>query len=248
MQENVNPYSEGEFKNKFKRSDLFLEIKKDFPYCIFQDLDMKSLNQLRTDIISQKHILTPRQHTSTSIFSLVPFYYLQFILDNNPNVIYDIGCGWNIFKRYIPIIIGLEVPDKSPNYLKYADIHDELLFEFSDYVEKYYGKYENAIAINSLHFCPISKIRQRIIDFSNLIQRGGMGFITFNIKRMLECEDLFTNTEKVNLFNFSELETWIRHELNDLPFEIKVFEFLPLNDRTIDEWLNGNLRIVFKKT
>lgn len=250
MQENIKPYPEDEFKKEFEKSNLFFKIKKDFPFCIFRDLDMNSLLKLQSEMINGNHILTPRQHVSLSIFSLVPFYYLQFIINNNQSSIYDIGCGWNIFKRYVPNIIGLDIPGDIPDQFKYADFYDKNILNFSEYSKKHYEEYENAISINSLHYYPISKIKERIIDFSNLIKPGGMGFATFNLKRMIEYEKGFTtNTPKIkiNKDECDKIEKWIREELDNLPFQIEVFELIQLNPNTIDEWLNGNLRIVFKK-
>ena len=55
--------------------------------------------------ITETHV-TPRP-TWKEEFSAAVFYYLLPLLEKNPQTIYDLGCGANMFKRYLPNVIGI---------------------------------------------------------------------------------------------------------------------------------------------
>jgi hypothetical protein len=251
--ENINCYDKNKFESEFKNHLIYEKLYENYEKLIFVD-SLDFLFGLHNKIKRAYKIpLTPRRTLTFSIFDVVPFYYLQYLMELNPEKIYDIGCGCNIFKKYIPNIIGIDVPESKLKCVKNnVDLYDNL--DDSFYI-KNFEQFESAFAICSLHFYPFSDIRNRVLQFSSLISEGGRGFITLNIARMLEEEN-----EKYSNFNFKflsdvkykkspiileYLELFVREQLYNLPLNIEVFECSI--SECFDSYLNGNIRLVFTK-
>jgi hypothetical protein len=263
MQLDINKYNQIEFEEEFKKSDLYQILKQDFDILGF---DYHYIND--TGITFRQ--LAGDQNRKTK-FSVIPFYYLKFLTDANPSKIYDLGCGWNIFKKYIPNIIGIEAENIQNIFSEdIRDIVDD------DYIKNHQNYFESVFSINSLHFYPISKIRQRVLDFASMIKDNGCGFLSLNCLSMVEADDekfqflmrlinlqayllkiehnvdyleQYIRTELDNFplkieNNIDYLEQYIRIELDNLPFELKIFE---VDLTVIDNQMDGNIRMVIKK-
>lgn len=231
MQQDINPYNPEEFKKYFETTSLYKLISNDYEIVSYFFDPFFDITWTCRSILTR------------SIFDASLFYYLKYLTDLNPSKIFDVGCGNNISKKYIDNIIGIDVPN-SKNYFK--DSNPDITIDIDDYFyEKNFEKMEAAFAVNSLHFLPISKIRDRVIQFSSLISKHGRGFITFNVKRMLESELNVDTSVNFEVYSTEKIEKFIRKELYNLPFKIEVFECLI--NKQLDEGLNGNVRIVFTK-
>jgi hypothetical protein len=165
-------------------------------------------------------------------FSVVPFYYLEFLTEKNPKTIYDLGCGWNIFKKYIPSIIGVGAEDPKSEWF-FADIHDYI---DDEYIRGHQNHFESAFSICALHFIPMSDLRKRVLDFASMIKPGGRGWVTFNAMRLLERDE--------KMIAHKNLELWVRQQLSNLPFTILQFE---VNLTKLDNGLDGNIRLILEK-
>lgn len=220
--QNLNEYREQEFRYKFIQTSLYLTLEKEYDYLCFNRL-------------WQHEFPTPRQIMSgipprTSKFSVVPFYYLQYLLDAAPEKIHDLGCGLNIFKKYIPNVIGIG-PENPENEFFYADIHD---FVDSDYIHNHRDCFESVFSINALHFISYQDLGQRVSDFYSMIRPGGRGWLALNLSRFGNLPDQ----------PISDLEQDIRRQLSGLDINYLVVDI----DFTVpDEWMNGNIRLVMQK-
>jgi hypothetical protein len=89
MKQNINPYNPEQFKKIFESTDIYRSVIEDYDN-LWWEQQVKFFDRL-----------TPRQSVSTLTrgFSMIPFYYLQPLLEKNPTLIYDLGCGANMFKR-----------------------------------------------------------------------------------------------------------------------------------------------------
>jgi hypothetical protein len=119
--ENIRPYNENEFISVFKTTEVYKKLKLNYTddqliWNKFFDLGKKSI---RTDDT------TPRASHSKE-FSAAVFYYLLPLLEKNPKKIYDLGCGKNMFKPYLPNIIGIgaELPDYYSIPYTYKQVKD----------------------------------------------------------------------------------------------------------------------------
>lgn len=227
MLEDIQPYNAVEFRRRFTNTELYQQLTQDFDKITFSSIWPGFRHG------------TPRQHWADrslwrSKFSAVPFYYLEFLTQQNPKEIYDLGCGWNVFKRYIPNIIGVGAEDpQGPDF--YADIHD---FVDADYIQGHQEYFESVFSICALHFFPLSELRSRVLDFASMIRPGGRGWLALNALRMIELDRKFLQLETV------ELENWIRGELHQLPFTVLSFD---IDLSRLENGMDGNIRIVIEK-
>jgi hypothetical protein len=84
----------------------------------------------------------------TPACGMASFYYLEPLLESNPQSIVDVGCGFNFFKLLIPNLIGLDATDQ-------ADIDRYFDQEWAD---ANLEKFDAAFSINALHFHPLENL------------------------------------------------------------------------------------------
>ena len=171
-----------------------------------------------------------------TVFSVVPFYYINFLLDQNPETIYDIGCGWNIFKKYIPNIIGIGAEDPASSIF-YGDIHD---FVDDEFIQGHKDYFESVFAINSLHNHPLSSFSKIVQDFYSMVKPNGRGFLALNFQRMIERDPRFVNADPASAELFCRTELAKLSEINFLVVDIC--------STPIDNYMDGNIRLVMEKS
>jgi hypothetical protein len=219
--ENLNPYDQTSFEQKFKKTKIFELLD--------QKYDEITFAKFYEPIISSRYI-TPRQNAAMTIVSAVPFYYLQY-LDQSVQMV-DLGCGINFFKTFFPNVLGIGA-EQGNNF--FGDLRD---FVDDDFYKGHESVYYSVFSINALHFHPLEKLQDICIKFSNTLQSGGRGFLAMNVQRMLERTELF------NDYSLEDLDLWIRSQFKDFPTKIVVFD-VDLSQQ--DAWMDGNIRIVFEK-
>jgi len=219
-------YDPNDWEVTFKKSNLYKQLVNEYDVVYFNS----------QDFFNKQFETTPRQIASTTSqtwFSAIPFYYIEWLQEINPEKIYDLGCGWNIFKKYYPNIIGVgaENPD---NESFFADIHD---YVDDDYILGHQEYFESVFSICALHFIPLSDIRKRVLDFASMIKHGGRGWLSLNAARMVERDPEFK--DKDTLF----IEKYCKEQLIGLP-DLVLLEI----DLTVsDEYIDGNIQIQINK-
>ena len=110
--ENIAPYNENEFISVFKTTEVYKKLRCDYTddklvWHKFFHLGntIKSITEERSSVLRTGGYSTPRAYKEE--FSASIFYYLLPLLEKNPKKIYDLGCGKNMFKPYLPNIIGI---------------------------------------------------------------------------------------------------------------------------------------------
>jgi len=225
-------YDPAAWEIAFKKSDLCKQLVNEYDVVYF---DKQHFFDYATHI-------TPRQQAAKhdqSWFSAIPFYYIEWLQEINPEKIYDLGCGWNIFKKYYPNIIGVEPDNESyESFFKewsfFADIHD---FVDDAYILGHQEYFESVFSICALHFIPLSDIRKRVLDFASMIKPGGRGWLSLNTARMPENDPEFK--DKDTLF----VEKYCKEQLSDLPNSVS----LDIDLTVSDEYIDGNIQILFDK-
>lgn len=230
--QNLNPYPEKEYTEKFKQTEIYRRLSQDF--------DFVSLAKFYFAGEEKNTGATPRQiigSYSTRDFSAVPFYYIDFLLEKNPKEIVDLGCGWNIFKKYIPNIKGIGAENPKEKWY-YADQHD---YVDDNFVQGHQEAFESVFSICALHFRPLTEFAKVIQDFYSMIQPGGRGFLALNLQRMIDhtAEDFMPGATR------ADYGAYIRSLLSTLE-EIK-FLVVDIDLLMIDEGLDGNIRLVMEK-
>lgn len=227
LQPQLNPYHQLSFQKQFENTQIYQALLQDFDELLY-DREEK-----------WRYSVTPRQQLADpkslpSIFFVSAFYYLEWLTAANPAEIYDLGCGWNIFKRYIPNIIGVGAEDPSSSNF-YGDVHG---FVDDSYIAQHQAAFESVFSICALHFIPLSNLRQRVLDFASMIRPGGRGWLAMNAKRMMEFDPLWKNA------NSNDIDHFVRSQLTNLPFDLLVFDVY-LDQ--INNGSNGNIHLVIKK-
>ena len=210
---NLNPYNLVDFKSQFVETAIYKQIENDFDVITWE-----------IDIPTSRHpYMTPREYRGRSIFSAVPFYYM-LQLDINSKI-YDLGCGWNIYKKYLPEVIGI---DNS----RYADEQGLVDDEF---VIKNEGRFDNVMSMNALHFISLTELPNRIRQVLKMTKSGGLIFIMMNVCHMVDNVSLPTITDPVK---------FIRDTFDEFKENLICFE---LDDNMIHQNMSeGTLRFVLK--
>lgn len=218
-------YDPAAWEIAFKESDLCKQLVNEYDVVYFD----------KQHFFERAH-MTPRQRAAITIqtyFSAIPFYYIEWLQEINPEKICDLGCGWNIFKKYYPNIIGVGAENpESPSFN--ADIHD---YVDDDYVLGHQEYFESIFSICALHFIPLSDIRKRVLDFASMIKPGGRGWLSLNVMVMVEKDPEFK--DKDTLF----IEKYCKEQLSDLPNLVS----LDIDLTYLDEYMDGNIQILFNK-
>lgn len=201
------------------------------------------LTQFDYKIITDAHGFgfcnTPRRSMLTPACGMASFYYLEPLLESNPQSIVDVGCGFNFFKLLIPNLIGLDATDQ-------ADIDRYFDQEWAD---ANLEKFDAAFSTNALHFVALDSFVDTVHLFSSIIRPGGKGYISFNVARMVErsSQQLLTDTglnDQLSTLNKS-LENYIVNEIDKIKLKLLIVDVLI--QQQSDEALDGNIRIVFEK-
>lgn len=209
MIENINPYNKQDWEYKFKQSDLYRKLAEDFNEISFDHFVEKKYSFFpRFNNTPRQMLAQGEDHATfgTSYFSGTIFYYIDYLLRDNPKIIYDWGCGWNIFKKYLPII-GYD--PNSP----YAD-KKILPAGF---------RCRSIMSMNALHFNSLTNIKNITTEFYDKIEVGGKGLLTLNVARMTPRTDM------------DNINTYIRTELYSFKNNLLVFDLdLSLRDAYLD--------------
>jgi hypothetical protein len=151
--------------------------------------------------------------------------------------IVDIGCGINFFKNILPNVIGIDSCQE-------ADVNDFFDRTFSIGNT---NQHKYAISIDALHFIPITDFYNRVLEFENIIQPGGRGYLAMNCARLVDNTNhntllkLFSTKQPTN----KQLANYIDQEIRKLPLKFLVIDNLILD--CYDEFIDGNIRLVFEK-
>jgi len=221
----LNVYNEEEFKKKFLNTETYQLLQNDFDIVCFGE------NYNYDDVRG-----TPREwygnRNRKTIFSAIPFYYIEYLTRHNPLKIHDIGCGWNIFKKYIPNLIGLS--GEPPGHPEYHG--DECGYVNEQYIQEHQAYFESAFSINALHFVNLTHLRKQILNVTSMIKPDGRLFLSLNLSRMLGTDPNF------NGWSLVDIDVWVREQLDNMPFTYEVLDITYLKKQ--DDWMNGNIRMV----
>lgn len=231
---NISPYDEQKCRAYCQQLEFFNQIKTDFKHLSWSK-----------NFVDPGVTYTPREKFGTdyqSQFSMVPFYYLEKLLETNPTNIYDLGCGWNIFKKYIPNVIGVSPTHNNDNY---ADIHDQV---DDDYIKGHENYFESVFSINALHFIPLSELEKIVKGFASMVKTNGKGrgFLSLNLQRMIDRTPGEFLIKHINAAPTKhDYEKYVLSVLEKIDVNYIILDVDLLYG--IDDWMNGNIRIVFER-
>jgi hypothetical protein len=248
---NLNAYDADSFKVTFQTMPMFKQVSNDFENLSWdKHFNFRKAPRDLSYRMNSEQTSTPREIMAPYAFSVVPFYYLAKLVEQSPELIYDIGCGWNIFKKYIPNIVGVAGETVDDQYYA-GDLHD---FVDDDYIKLHQDCFESAFSINAIHFVPLKDFTSRVQGFVSMIQPGGRGFLAMNIEKMLDKKDSWNSTTEALEFltstfgtttpKVADLDSYVRNELSTMACNYLIFD-VDLSD--FRNYMDGNIRIVFER-
>jgi len=234
-----NAYNARDFMATFCTTDIYRQLQTDYKHISFENSFRDYLEQFDSPLNLKRLAwetkeLTPRQGFDKlgSYFSAVPFYYINFLLQNHPESIADIGCGGNHFKKYIPAITGYDI---SPD----ADVST---YFTSAFVADNEEKFDAAFSICSIHYIGVAQVEQRVTDFAKIIRPGGRGFVAMNYQRLIDNPQPPLNGTPLEILNVIR-DALLRVAVRPLVLDLQVTE----DTQTHDAFIDGNIRFVFEK-
>ena len=188
---NYRHYNQKEFFAKFSTTETYKQLVNDYQQ-VHESIG----------VYDDGFKILPRRTyaASKSIFYYSTFYYLGLLLETNPKTILDVGCGSNLFKKYIPQIIGF---DNDPRFVEQVDFTETYTTEF---VEQNLSKYDCAMTIGVIHAVSLATIHKTIDEFGQLIKPGGRGYFAINLRRPMQNTELH---EFAELFDLKRQQTRI---------------------------------------
>ena len=245
---NINGYDVLQCQEYCKQLPFFDQLESDFDHLSWSDTDTYRLVGQQVNTVTGSSNITPREYAGTikeTFFSMVPFYYLKELIEKNPDNIYDLGCGWNIFKKYIPNIIGVSPKRKSKRPEHFACAIDNMA-DVHGFIDNYYIAthqkfFESVFSINALHFRlgGLAEFEKIVTDFASMIKTGGRGFLALNLARLID----FTSDDFLKSLG-GEYNHYVCTILQKINLN---YIILDVNFDNMDSWMDGNIRIVFEK-
>lgn len=232
----VNPYEELSWRDTFTKSDTYRTIKEIVP---------KDCKEIWTVSGLPGNHPTAREFQFYQYWNFNTFYYLQPFL-NIDDVVYDLGCGGNLFKPYIKNLVGID--PFHPN----ADINDIC---DTDFVKGHQNFFKRVFAINSLHFIQLNELNRVIHEFYSMIAPGGIGYISFGLAQMVEFT---TDQAWQEIFNKTAAQTtiieviqYVDSVLRNLSFKVNIVDqsyFLSHDSRImLGNEIDGNIRLQLER-
>lgn len=238
MLENILPYDEDQWRSQFEPTVLGQRLAQDWDHVSYSyhfrprlDACFRPHQSTNREMWGRGYgdgIYPPPQQQMTN-FSAVPFYYMQWL--DRPGRIWDLGCGWNIFSRYLPNIWGVS------NEIGPSRYSHERVDMDAQWHQRYQHQMANAMSICSLHFRALQGVRYIVMDFARLLAPKGRGFIAMNLQRLLDHDP------ESQTWSQDRIEHEIRLRLKHLPFEVLVFD---LDFSQYDNVMDGNIRMVLE--
>lgn len=242
-----NWYAGDTFKEFFPTTEIGKRVHKDFDFVHYSTVydDYEVVGDRRhtlRQLIGDKSIAGTRM-------SAVLFYYINLLLETNPKEIHDIGCGWNIFKRYYPHIVGWDIKNlENTHNAGFADHYTDLSI---DWLKSKKHQFDSAMSTCALHFNPIEQIDEIVEAFVDTVKPGGRALCTFNLKQMLQrSEDPAVSSFKTNRFLDKKDETKLINYINDKlqPLQLDYVNFeIPGLGKSTANHMDGNLRMVVQR-
>lgn len=230
--DNIKDYNKEQWQEQFSKTDLYKRLCKEYDVLVFDK---------NSEMVSQ---LTPRQQWADpnpkTYFSATIFYYLEELFSTNPETVYDIGCGWNIFKKYYPNIIGIGAEPKDSDFY-YADLHD---YVDKIYIQGHQSHFDCFFSINALHFRPISEIKLLMQELISILKPGGSAFVTMNSQMLVNSEPNIEDVFGIKKPQRNQVEQYIRQQLAELQIVWRIVDI----DLTVRaDGLDGNIRLLFER-
>lgn len=238
----INPYSSTHWREQFRHTDLYRRIVKDYDHVIFSWQEATLLKAALHHTVYE----TDRKVCDLyRILDAVPYYYFHHARIDHADIVVDLGCGLNVFKKTWPNIIGIDSKiDPTPI------CEDTIVTHFDkNFADEHQDMCDALISINAIHFDKITTIKDRLLWVAQLVRSGGRAFVSFNVETWL----MHTSKEDIaRLFGawptLGPVVDYIYDQVVSTGLDLVVSDWPILRtteDSSIRDSHNGNVRLVF---
>ena len=105
MIKQVNPIDIVQWEKEFLNNTFYSKNFVNYDHIIFSYQQMVLLKAALHHTVYE---LPRKVQRLYKILDAVPYYYVNYLLEKNPKLIVDIGCGENFFKDYLDNIVGVD--------------------------------------------------------------------------------------------------------------------------------------------
>jgi hypothetical protein len=212
-------FNKDQFEQEFSKSAIYQRLANEYPTLCTEITDVP-------DLAYDSPYKMPRtvlQNQGIFVYSI--FYYIDLLLEINPKIILDVGCGENFLKKYIPEIVGMDPVREAADIPEYFD---------DNFVSQHIGEYDCAMAVMSIGQVSLLEFKNRINQFGKIIKSGGRGFMAFSLGRLVNCTqphefaEIFDLSRPVTIFDYY---CYIKKELEKLDYRIIAADVLPVFER-----------------
>jgi hypothetical protein len=185
------------------------------------------------------------------ILDAQPYYYLQWLLERNPEIVLDVGCGTNRFRSIWPQIIGIDDYSVEEGPLDPPIDPDSICMHFDEDFAVCHEKMCDAlISVNAIHHSPLWGLAPQLKALSGMIRPGGRAFVSFNIETWLmhtpghELQQRFGSFPQLN-----DILSYMNDQIMSIGLQFLIYDWpvLDTNDcSSVRDDLDGNVRMVFE--
>lgn len=189
-------------------------------------------------------IMTPRGIFEHRIAFKDIFYYIDFLYENNPQSVIDVGCGDNLFKKWFPNITGADVKNWT-TFVEPDIIIDENFYRINK------EKFDCGLALNSYHFHGFSNSLRNIENAMELIKTNGRFLFTINYEAFPNFRNGYDEKKSQTsdlLKRYLSYDEKIYDYFESSKYKIILFDPIVTRGYEINQnYINGNTRFILEK-
>lgn len=148
------------------------------------------------------------------------FYYIDYLYNNQPDSVIDVGCGECIWKNWFPNIVGFDPNTNEFSKQDFVDFFDE------DFSLGHAKNWTCGMGLNSMHFIEWSGILKQIDLAMNIVKDQFLFTLNFNsiknkpnvpLNKLIELFDqiLHSSAYKIILLDYPSLRGTSEEKLNE---------------------------------
>jgi hypothetical protein len=239
----INPYCSSSWKKQFKKIPAFQNLINQHDHTIYC---YKEGHVLKAALGNNVYARTQDILREKKVLDAQPYYYLQWLIEKQPQVILDVGCGINAFQCLWPNIIGID--DRScppPHDPESLPIHVDETFSLS-----HRHMCDALVSVNAIHFASLLSIPSKVRSLSQLVRPSGRVFLSFNVETWISATDKDDLKKLFGLYpDIDKILDYINQQILSLNLKLLVYDWpiLSVSDCSpIRDEVNGNVRMVFE--
>ena len=202
-----------DWEQSFKESERYKTLQAKYTY-LYPDvcdaglsLSVRKKDNESTKMLGENSYREALIETSRFFYGYL--YYLDYVFENQPNLVAEIG----------PSLKGLESTLLYNNYTSYNIVLDY------GYATRYQDKFDAAVSLTQRPRYSLTELGDSINRFGSILKPNGRGFFSVNLARILEVTNVNDVFGKDNP-TLVELEDFAKEELKKVTYTTIVSEVL----------------------